>query len=263
MKIGIDFGITHTDVAISNDQGTNFQTFKSLDINQDLKSVFDLLKDPHNIKKIFVTGGKSSDLPKTFNGLSVSHKNEIDSIALGAKQLYDLKESALIVSTGTGTACVHFDGKNGNHLGGIAVGGGMLCGLGNLLFNNGDALEIDEFAEKGDKSKIDFLIGDVVNKIGNLSPEITAANFGKAVNSESATMENVAASLCNMIGEVIGTIAYLNAFLLGVDKVYFIGRTALLKNVRGGINERLQLAGIKGQYAENCEYANALGCIEN
>ena len=36
-------------------------------------------------------------------------KNEIDSIALGAKQLYDLKESALIVSTGTGTACVHFD----------------------------------------------------------------------------------------------------------------------------------------------------------
>jgi N-methylhydantoinase A/oxoprolinase/acetone carboxylase beta subunit len=51
MKIGIDFGITHTDVAISNDQGTNFQTFKSLDINQDLKSVFDLLKDPHNIKK--------------------------------------------------------------------------------------------------------------------------------------------------------------------------------------------------------------------
>ena len=124
-------------------------------------------------------------------------------------------------------------------------------------------MEIDEFAEKGDKSKIDFLIGDVVNKIGNLSPEITAANFGKAVNSESATMENVAASLCNMIGEVIGTIAYLNAFLLGVDKVYFIGRTALLKNVRGGINERLQLAGVEGQYAENCEYANALGCIEN
>ena len=102
-----------------------------------------------------------------------------------------------------------------------------------------------------------------MNKIGNLSPEITAANFSKAVNSEFATMENVAASLCNMIGEVIGTIAYLNAFLLGVDKVYFIGRTALLKNVQTGIGERLQLAGIKGIYAENCEYANALGCIEN
>jgi type II pantothenate kinase len=232
-------------------------------MNHDLQKIFDSIEKPENIKKIFVTGGKSSDLPKTLNGLPVSHKNEIDSIALGAKQLYDLKESALIVSTGTGTACVHFDGVNGNHLGGIAVGGGMLCGLGSLLLRNDNALEIDEFAEKGDKSKIDFLIGDVVNKIGNLSPEITATNFGKVVNSEFATMENVAASLCNMIGEVIGTIAYLNAFLLEVDKVYFIGRTALLKNVQAGIGERLQLAGIKGVYAENCEYANALGCIEN
>ena len=263
MKIGIDFGITHTDVAISNDQGTNFQTLKSSNMNHDLQKIFDSIEKPENIKKIFVTGGKSSDLPKTLNDLPVSHKNEIDSIALGAKQLYDLKESALIVSTGTGTACVHFDGVNGNHLGGIAVGGGMLCGLGSLLLRNDNALEIDEFAEKGDKSKIDYLIGDVVNKIGNLSPEITATNFGKVVNSEFATMENVAASLCNMIGEVIGTIAFLNAFLLGVDKVYFIGRTALLKNVQAGIGERLQLAGIKGVYAENCEYANALGCIEN
>ena len=33
MKIGIDFGITHTDVAISNDQGTNFQTLKSSNMN--------------------------------------------------------------------------------------------------------------------------------------------------------------------------------------------------------------------------------------
>ena len=43
MKIGIDFGITHTDVAISNDQGTNFQTFKSLD---KAKSALPLMKMP-------------------------------------------------------------------------------------------------------------------------------------------------------------------------------------------------------------------------
>ena len=263
MKIGIDFGITHTDVVKVSSDEISFHSAPSSLIQGSIEKVVHSFEISNEIEAIFVTGGKSSDLSNTFNGIPVTYMNEINSIAHGAKKLYGLKESALIVSTGTGTACVHFDGVSGNHMGGIAVGGGMLCGLGSLLFNNGDALEIDEFAEKGDKSKIDFLIGDVVNKIGNLSPEITAANFGKAVNSESATMENVAASLCNMIGEVIGTIAYLNAFLLGVDKVYFIGRTALLKNVRGGINERLQLAGIKGQYAENCEYANALGCIEN
>ena len=51
MKIGIDFGITHTDVAITNDQGTNFQTFKSFEINQDLKCVFDSIQDPKKKKK--------------------------------------------------------------------------------------------------------------------------------------------------------------------------------------------------------------------
>ena len=55
MKIGIDFGITHTDVAISSDQGTNFQTFKSLKINQNLKSVFDLIQDPQNLKTVSCT----------------------------------------------------------------------------------------------------------------------------------------------------------------------------------------------------------------
>jgi len=54
MKIGIDFGITHTDVAITDDKGTNFQTFKSLKINQDLKCVFDSIQDPQNIKKIMM-----------------------------------------------------------------------------------------------------------------------------------------------------------------------------------------------------------------
>ena len=180
MKIGIDFGITHTDVAITDDKGTNFQTFKSLKINQEIKCVFDSIQDPQNIKKIYVTGGKSSDLPDTFNGLPVSHKNEIDSIALGAKQLYGFKESALIVSTGTGTACVHFDGVNGNHMGGIAVGGGMLCGLGNLLFKNGDALEIDEFQKE-------FIRGLSSKSIGVLE---------SLLNAES---ENVRLNACKLV----------------------------------------------------------------
>ena len=71
-------------------------------------------------------------------------------------------------------------GNNFNHLGGIAVGGGMLEGLGSLLFKNAQGQEINEFATQGSREKLDLLIGDVVNKIGTLSPEITAVNFGKA-----------------------------------------------------------------------------------
>ena len=106
------------------------------------------------------------------------------------------------------------------------------------------------------------MIGDVVNKIGSLSPEITAVNFGQAKNSSADTMENTAAALCNMVGEVIGTIAYLNALLVGSKKVCFIGRTSYLSEVINGINERLDLAGVKGQYNDNREYGNVIGVVE-
>ena len=76
------------------------------------------------------------------------------------------------------------------------------------------------------------------------------------------TIENNAAALCNMIGEVIGTIAYLNAFLIGSQNVYFTGRTSYLSEVVNGINARLDLAGIKGQYNNNREYANVIGVLK-
>ena len=76
-------------------------------------------------------------------------------------------------------------------------------------------------------------------------------------------MENTAAALCNMVGEVIGTVAYLNALLIGSEKVCFIGRTSYLSEVVNGINERIELAGIAGQYSENREYANVTGVLEN
>jgi len=59
-------------------------------------------------------------------------------------------------------------------------------------------------------------------------------------------MENTSAALCNMVGEVIGTIAYLNALLIGSSRACFLGRTSYLSEVTKGIDERLQLAGISG-----------------
>ena len=138
----------------------------------------------------------------------------------------------------------------------------MLEGLGHLLFENGSGHEINEFGEKGLRNHLDLLIGDAVNKIGNLSPDLTAVNFGKAKFSNADTIENTSAALCNCIGEVIGTIAYLNALIIGSKKAYFIGRTSLLSLVINGINERLKLAGVTGVYGENRQYANVIGVLE-
>ena len=268
MYVAIDFGISNTDLAISDQDKTVFHTTPSQSSEMNADTLKNILKkheiDISNVKKIGVTGGKSSDLDDELDRVKIAKINEIDAIGLGAKKLYGIgEESALVVSAGTGTACVHIKGADFNHLGGIAVGGGMLEGLGSLLFKNSKGYEINEFANKGSRAELDLLIGDVVNKIGKLSPEITAVNFGQAKNTSADTIENTAAALCNMIGEVIGTVAYLNALLVGSDKACFIGRTSYLSVIIEGVNERLKLAGIKGQYSDNREYGNVIGVIES
>jgi len=64
-----------------------------------------------------------------------------------------------------------------------------------------------------------------------------------------------------MIGEVIGTVSYLNALLMGVQKIYYIGRVSMSKTIRKGIEDRLQLASVEGCFASNREFGNALGAL--
>ena len=267
MLVAFDFGISNTDIGIYHNKETRF--FSTRTLNQELNG--ELIKnllalnslEMSSIKCIGVTGGKSSQLKGVVDSIPIIAINEIDAIGHGAKILYGIEEeSTLVVSAGTGTACVQVLGNDFNHLGGIAVGGGMLEGLGSLLFQNSHGQEINEFAAKGAREKLDLLIGDVVNKIGTLSPSITAVNFGKAKIASADTMENTSAAMCNMIGEVIGTVAYLNALLIGSSKACFVGRTSYLSEVIKGIDERLELAGISGQYSEQREYGNVIGVIE-
>jgi type II pantothenate kinase len=214
------------------------------------------------ITKIAVTGGKSSDLQDSLDGIPIIKINEIEAVGLGAKELYQIKDKKFMaVSTGTGTACVAYMDKEFNHLGGISVGGGTLQGLSNLTIDINKAAEIEELSRVGNKKNLDALIGEVVNNIGSLNPDITASNFSKARNINNFNNEDIASSISNMVGEVIGTVAYLNALLIGVSNVYFIGRVSKMSTVKDGIEKRLNLAGISGNYEEKQEFANVIGAI--
>ena len=268
MLIAFDFGISNTDIATFQDGSLIFYSSPSKIGRLSIGYILELIEEHKiqlkNIKFIGVTGGKSSDLEGYINSIKVIPLNEIEAIGAGAKYIYKLtNDPALIISAGTGTACIQASENNFNHLGGIAVGGGMLEGLGSLLFKNARGQEINEFAVQGSRDKLDLLIGDVVNTIGALSPEITAVNFGKAKITSEDSMENTSAALCNMVGEVIGTVAYLNALLIGTSKVCFLGRTSYLSEVTKGIDARLELAGISGQYNDHREYGNVIGVIEH
>ena len=265
MFVAIDFGITNTDVAVNENGDDIFYSFPSRSITTEfIDYIFDKIDlDFANLHKIGVTGGKSSNLSDAYKNVPIIKINEVDAIGHGVIALYDISdESFVAVSAGTGTACIHHSNGKFNYLGGISVGGGTLQGLSKYLIGTEDAEDIEELAKKGDRKELDLLIGDVVNEISSLYPEITASNFGKA-NNKNNSREDTAASLSNMIGEVIGTISYLNALVSNENKVYFSGRTSLNKVIKTSIEDRLKLANISGVFKENREYGNVLGALRS
>ena len=266
MFVAIDFGITNTDVAVNQNGDDVFYSFPSRSITTGfIDYIFDNIDlDFVNLHKIGVTGGKSNSLGDAYKNVPMIKINEEDAICRGAMALYDIYDDSFVaVSAGTGTACIHYDNGKFNYLGGISVGGGTLQGLSKYLISTENVKDIEELAKKGDRKKLDFLIGDVVNEVGSLDQDITASNFGKAKNNKNISKEDTAASLSNMIGEVIGTISYLNALLCNENKVYFLGRTSLNKVIKTAIEDRLKLANISGVFKESREYGNVLGALRS
>jgi len=264
MLAAFDFGLTNTDVVISKSDENQFHSFPTMEINDEFMShIFNSINiKVGQVSQIAVTGGKSSDLNDSFYDIPIKKVNEVDAIGSGAIALYDIETRPFVaVSAGTGTACVYFNGKNFNHLGGISVGGGTFQGLLKHLIMTKDENDIEKLAASGDRKQLDLLIGDVVNEIGSLHPEVTASNFAKARNQENLSQNDIAASISNMIGEVIGTISYLNALLCGESEVFFLGRVTLNDVVKSGVEDRLKLANVKGLFKQNREYGNVLGAL--
>ena len=264
MLVAIDFGITNTDVVINEAEKNKFYTFPTKKINEDfIGNILDSIQlNTSKISNIAVTGGKSSDLKDSYNNIPITKINEIDAIGYGAIALYNIGNKPFVaISAGTGTACIYHNNGQFTHLGGISVGGGTLQGLTKHLINIKNPDDIEQMAKRGDRKRLDFLIGDVVNEIGSLYPEITASNFGKAKEIEDISSDDIAASISNMIGEVIGTISYLNAMLCNEHEVYFLGRVSLSDVIKSGIEDRLALAKVNGRFEDNREYGNVLGAL--
>ena len=264
MILAIDFGITNTDIVISNDDALNFFSFKtSLPIEE--SSILELLNrikvNQKSIKTIGISGGKSSDFSENISGIKLVKVPEVEAIGRGAKRIFKKNDSMLVMSLGTGTACIFGDNKTYQYVGGIPVGGGTLAGLSKLLINEDSIGEISSLATSGDRSEVDVLIDDVVSGIDILKPNLSAANFAK-VSENKYRKQDIAKALTNMIGEIIGTVAFSNAFIFQKDEVFFIGRTFLEPNIKAAINERLAIAGINGIYSDAPGKENCIGILD-
>ncbi|RLG43688.1 MAG: pantothenate kinase [Thermoproteota archaeon] len=222
----------------------------------------DLGVELSSIDLISCTGGGSREIGSSFLGLKTVKVDEIEAIGLGGLALSGLSE-AVVSSIGTGTAIVSVRKEGNNvttrHLGGTGVGGGTLVGLSKLLLNRSSIEGFFELARKGNFRNVDLTIMDIVGgPIGRLPADTTASNFGNV--RDGTRLEDIAAGLLNMVGQVIGTVTYFAAKAEGLEKkIVFIGSLPTIKEFSEILTSTVSLLGGNAIIPEMASYATALG----
>jgi type II pantothenate kinase len=153
---------------------------------------------------------------------------EFEAWALGAPILagwagLTLPERYLVVSLGTGTSILAVHGSRFQRAGGSALGGGALLGLARLLLQVDSFADLLALASRGDRRKVDLLVGDIYTQ-GDLPlpPEINAASFGKLASRQP---EDLAHALMGLIGENIGLLCSTLARSHQAETVLYCGST--------------------------------------
>jgi type II pantothenate kinase len=161
MQVGIDFGLTNTDVVVMADgavvQSATLPSERPVTPAHLTRALTTLGRSVSDFTRLCVTGGQHRQLPDDIAGVTVAKADEIASIGLGGLYLARRQEpalkEALIVSAGSGTAMVAARGDRAYHVTGSAVGGGTLLGLCRLLIDSADPAEVNRLALAGDPTR--------------------------------------------------------------------------------------------------------------
>ncbi len=171
---------------------------------------------------VAVTGGRSASLHAPEADLPVEAVDESRAVAAGALRC-GVADPAIVVSLGTGTGMVLARPPDEPlRLLGSGIGGGTLIGLSRLLLGTEDVAEIGGLAQRGDASRCDLTVGDIVGgAIGPIGASATAAHFGRLTRADgSSRPEDVAAALVGLIGQ--------NALRLAIDAVVLHGARSIV-----------------------------------
>tara|TARA_Y100000741_G_scaffold322212_1_gene271800 strand:- start:66 stop:896 length:831 start_codon:yes stop_codon:yes gene_type:complete len=267
MDISIDFGITVTDL-IKRDNGVIFHEMTlskeepSLSLLNKLFSDIDFKSD---VNLLAVTGGKHLNLGNKIESTKIIHVNEIDAVGEGAMNLSGLsdKNPIIIVSAGSGTACILAQDGNFIHCSGTGVGGGTVLGLSKLLLGTTDPIEIAKLAKEGNESGVDLILEDVVSgPIGELPSETTAVNFGKISKIDSeVSKQDIAAGIVNLVGQTAARIATSVATTFNAKEIVVVGRSPSFNGLKNSLEQAASIMGFSPHFPKNGEYASALGAL--
>ncbi len=218
-----------------------------------------------------LTGGGAAELARRLPGPCTT-VNEFAAWKTGASELLALQgfaedERYLLVSLGTGTSVMLVTGLGVTRVGGTALGGGTVVGLGTALLGESDFVKLCALAARGDRRRVDLLVSDIYRTGDSPLPgSINAASFGKIArrNDDDAVAQpaDLAHAVMGLVGENVALICGGLAAPAQVSNVVFGGATlrgneTLLETLR-----TVTLAvGRQPKFLDDGEFTGALGAL--
>ena len=224
MKVGVDIGASALKIVAVDGEDILF-TFARLGSGMDVTAVLgEVLKDNgltlSSADTVALTGVGAEKCALRDVPAKIVQVPEITATGAGGTYLAGIP-NAVVASLGTGTAMILCKDGDIRHVGGSGVGVGTARGLAKRMFGIRDIKDFFDFGAKGDRSQVDVQIKDLFSGTDTLPLDLTASNFAKSL--DTATDEDWAAAIINMVLEVAGSHAALACAGFGVDTVVVTG----------------------------------------
>ena len=223
--------------------------------------------------RVALTGGGASRLAPLLSDLDTTSVDEFAAWGVGTRALLERQgvrpgRGDLIVSIGTGTAMLLDEGQRDGRarwVGGTALGGGTLLGLGSALLGTSDFGEIVRLAASGDRRRVDLLVADIYPE-GELAlpGEMNAASFAKLARRDAPPAEraDLAQALLFLLGENVALLCAAVAARVGARRIVLGGATLRDNEPLHRLLERLATPERPVVLLEDGEYAGAVGALE-
>jgi type II pantothenate kinase len=216
-------------------------------------------------RRVIATGGGASRLARELRDIEVHTVPEFAAWARGAPLLaarigLELPEKYLVAVVGTGTSVLAIEPGGAKRIGGSALGGGTLLGLGRLLLGVDSFDEICELASRGDRRRVDLSVGDIYpgGEIA-LPADLNASSFAKL---ESREPPDLAHALVGMLGENIGLICGNLARASRAGAVVYCGSTLLHnRELQEILRWVTAMHGATAHFPEHGAFCGALGAV--
>jgi type II pantothenate kinase len=261
---GADAGATLVKLAIRGPGGdTRLEAVPAAEIG----SVAERIRGA-GASRVGVTGGGARRLAHLLDSDTVEVA-EFDAWSTGARRL--LREGGadasrfLLVSVGTGTSAMLVDGTRVSRVGGTALGGGTVMGLGAHLTGRRSFDEIAALAAAGDRRKVDLLVSDIYPEGDFVLPGyVNAASFAKVASHAGTVADaDLAHGVMGLVGENVALICCGLAAATRVDLVVWGGATLRDNPALVAVLDAVcRATGREPVFLPDGEFVGALGALE-